>query len=304
MAIPTTEDIFHPMLKILGDGKEHQMRELTSHIANIMGLTEEERDFILPSGSHKFNTRVWWARVCLVKAGLLVSPSRGKIQITDSGKQALQEKNLILDIEYLRRIPLFQEWEQSFRKKKTDDDPEVAITSISPPEETLESGYKTLRLNLATELLDTIKSCSPQFFERLVVDLLLKMGYGGSFREAGHVIGKSGDGGIDGLIKEDKLGLDVIYLQAKRYRDGQISSGDVRNFSGGMDSHGAKKGVFITTSSFTKDAKDYVTRTGEKKIVLIDGYELAQLMIDHDLGVNTTATYAVKKIDSDYFEEE
>jgi restriction system protein len=184
------------------------------------------------------------------------------------------------------------------------DEPAVTVNSSSDatPEEALDSAYQRLRLDLEAELLDQVKAASPSFFERLVVELLVRMGYGGTLRDAGQAVGKSGDGGIDGIIKEDRLGLDLIYIQAKRW-DGTVGRPEIQKFAGALQGHRARKGVFITTSSFSADALEFTSRI-ESKIVLIDGAALAKHMIDHNVGVSTSRSYEVKKIDSDYFSEE
>jgi restriction system protein len=191
---------------------------------------------------------------------------------------------------------------KTVRSQNRIDGGQTEIETEQTPEETLESSYEVIRQNLAQELLTRVKKCSPRFFERLVVDLLVQMGYGGSRADAGQAVGRSGDGGVDGIIKEDKLGLDVVYVQAKRW-DSTVGASTVREFSGSLDVHRARKGVLITTSQFSKEAKEH-TEKSEKKIVLIDGERLAQLMMDHDVGVTVGAAYQVKKADLDYFEEE
>jgi restriction system protein len=305
MPIPDFQTIMLPLLDFCNDGEVHTSREAYDALAKRFNLTEEERSTLLSSGKQPlFHNRVLWARFYLDKAGLIESPSRGAFRITSEGQKVLKQKPKTITEKSLLEIPRFRE----FRHTKETTEKTQAITGIiSPlprtPEELINDGYQELRETLAEDVLSRVKSCSPRFFEKLVVELLLKMGYGGSLKEAGQVIGKSGDGGIDGIIKEDKLGLDVVYIQAKRW-DGAVPAHSVRDFSGSLDYHGAKKGVFITTSTFTNDAKQFVGKIGEKKIVLIDGFELAQLMMDYDVGVTTVNTYAVKRIDSDYFEEE
>lgn len=295
-----------PFLKLIEDGSEYHRAEIRERLANVYALTEQERSEMIPSGIRpKFNDRVSWANTLLGKANLIERTRRGYIKISSEGNELLASGINQIDRKLLLSLPGIKQWRVEYKKEQADFDidpsAESEISAISPEEVAINS-IRQINESLKQTLISQIKSCSPQFFERLVVDLLLKMGYGGSFREAGQVIGKSGDGGIDGLIKEDKLGLDVIYIQAKRWEN-VVGRPLVQVFAGSLEGHRAKKGVMISTSTFTADAKDYVKNI-EKKIVLIDGYELAQLMIDHDLGVNTTATYAVKKIDSDYFEEE
>jgi len=236
------------------------------------------------------------------KAGLLLAPRRGVVQITERGLQVLKDNPKRVDNKVLRGFPEFLEFQDS----KTADpkpEPESAVAEQLDPQESIEAGYHRIHKQLSTELLTRIKGCSPEFFERLVVELLLKMGYGGSRRDAGKAIGKSGDCGIDGVIKQDKLGLDVVYLQAKRWNDGQVGRQEIQAFVGALHGQKARKGVFITTSGFSKPARDYV-RDIPDKVILIDGRELADLMIEHGLGVSIVASYEIKNMDSDYFTEE
>jgi restriction system protein len=302
MAIPDYETFMRSILEELLDGRVWYKRDITEKMADKFKLSEEERKATLESGTHVIGSRVHWATYYLFRAGLLERVERGKYRISSKGKDALRSKQTI-NTSFLEQFESFKEWQKASRPKTEKPPAKPSLTKAETPEESLESGYAYLRRSLAHDLLEQVKSCSPHFFERLVVDLLLKMGYGGTFKEAGQVIGKSGDSGIDGLIKEDKLGLDVIYLQAKRW-DGTVPAGAVRDFAGSLDYHGAKKGVFITTSNFTADARQFVAKIGEKKIILIDGLDLAQLMIDYDVGVATVNRYTIKRIDSDYFEEE
>jgi len=300
MAIPDFQKMFRPTLEFLADGKTRSGREITDQLEREFNLTEEERRDLVPSGvKSRFENRATWTYTHLHKAGLLAKPARGQYTLTEAGKKALLEKQGKIDLKYLRKIPAYLEWKAAGSNELPKTHIEESETS---PDEQMADGYKQFRTALADEALAKVKSCSPRFFEQLVVDLLVRMGYGGSVEEAARVVGKSGDGGIDGIIKEDKLGLDIIYVQAKRWEN-VVGAGSVRDFSGSLDYHGAKKGVFITTSSFTKDAREFVTRIGEKKVVLVDGFELAQLMIDHDIGVSTVTTYTIKRLDSDYFEE-
>ncbi len=213
----------------------------------------------------------------------------------------LKEKPKRIDAAFLKRFPEFLEFVGA-KKDKQAAPASDELNNNETPEEMIEAAYQKLRQGLAVELLQTIKSCSPAFFERLVIDLLVKMGYGGTRKDAGQAIGKSGDGGIDGIIKEDRLGFDVVYVQAKRW-DNVVSRPEIQKFAGALQGQRAKKGVFITTSSFTRDARDYVSMI-ESKIVLIDGDLLAQLMIDFNIGVTAVASYELKRVDSDYFTEE
>ena len=202
----------------------------------------------------------------------------------------------------LRQFPEFGEWLNHKKTDGADETIEETVDSVRTPEESLEGAYRTLRLDLSNDIVERVKSCSPAFFERLVVELLVKMGYGGTLQDAGQAIGKSGDGGIDGIIKEDRLGLDVIYLQAKRW-EGTVSRPELQKFAGALQGRRAKKGVFITTSDFTKEAREFAAAI-DNKIILIDGDELAEIMIDFSVGVSPVNTYEIKRIDSDYFVEE
>ncbi len=301
MPIPGFQKIMLPFLNALNDGKEHTADEVIEPIAIGLHLSDSDLDEILPSGMQsRFDNRVGWARTHLKKAGLIESTGRGRFKITQRGQNILKNPPPEIDIKFLMQFPEFIEFKntskQENRQNQKEDEPNQT------PEEILESSYQNLRHELAQELLERIKKCSPRFFERLVVDLLVTMGYGGSRKDAGEAIGRSGDGGIDGIIKEDRLGLDAVYIQAKRW-EANVGRPVVQAFAGSLEGQRARKGVLITTSQFSQDAHDYVTRI-EKKIVLLDGEQLAQLMIDHGVGVTEMATYTVKKIDLDYFGEE
>ena len=304
MAIPDYQTVMLPLLKLAGDKKEHSIRETIDYIADLFKLTEKERKDVLPSGrSYIIDNRVGWARTYLKKAGLLEDTKRSHFQITAKGTEVLSQSPKEIGVKFLQQFPEFLE----FRKRKDGgdevDQEQVIQEEISQtPQELLEYGYQKIKRDLAQELVESIKKCSPRFFEQLVVELLLRMGYGGSLKDAGKAIGQSGDGGIDGIIKEDKLGLDVIYIQAKRWEN-VVGSKEIRNFVGSLVGQKANKGVFITTSWFTKDALEYVG-TIAHKVILIDGEMLAQLMIENNVGVSGVINYEVKKIDSDYFVEE
>jgi restriction system protein len=298
MSIPDFQSLMLPMLKAIGDGNDHTNSEITKRLAQQFKLTEEELQQMLPSGESKlFYNRVAWAKAYLKKASLLESPSRTVFRITDQGKSVLAQRPQKINIAFLKQFPSM-DWHG---KKEAAEEPDVPEQQPTP-EEVLEASHQDLRIALADDLLDQVKTCSPQFFERLVVDVLVAMGYGGSLADAGQAIGKTGDGGIDGIIKEDMLGLDIVCVQAKRWEN-TVGRPVVQAFAGSMDGFKAKKGVLITSSAFSKDAVDYI-RQIDKRIVLVDGSLLAQLMIDHDIGVTTSRTYTVKKIDQDYFVEE
>lgn len=289
-------------MKILSDGLEHSTIETNEKIANFFGVTEEELNQFLPSGAAKtFPNRVAWAKSHLKMAGLLENTKRSYFKITESGKKILEDNPVEINLKLLKNIPTYQE--RTGRTRDEDLSSDIDNTQPSAtPEEILENSYLKIRKTLAQELLMKVKSCSPSFFESLVVELLVKMGYGGSIKDAGRSIGRSGDEGIDGIIKEDKLGLDVIYIQAKRWEN-VVGRPEIQKFVGALAGQGAKKGVFITTSRYTNDARDYQPRN-ETKIVLIDGEQLADLMIDFNLAVQTATTFEIKRIDNDYFGEE
>ena len=293
-------------MKLVSDGQEHKYRDLIEKLAIEFQVSDEERKELLASGNQAiFDNRVGWAKTYLKKAGLLDSPKRATFVITELGRQTLAKKPDRIDAKYLRQFPAFLEFQNASRN---DNETEEEITTVAineqTPEESLDKAYQRIRKALASELLNKVLDLSPAFFERLVVELLVKMGYGGSIKDAGKAMGKSGDEGIDGTIKEDRLGLDIIYIQAKRWKPGNVvGRPELQKFVGALAGQGAKKGIFITTSNFTKEAIEYTPRN-ETKIVLIDGEQLAQLMIDYNLGCTPQQAYELKKIDSDYFGEE
>lgn len=305
MSIPDFQSIMLPLLQYAGDGKEHSLREAITYLADVFNLSDEEKKGLLPSGQQTvFDNRVGWARTHLKKAALLEYPKRGFFQITDRGKDVLIQNPTKINIKFLNQFPEHIEFLNSKKDSdKSESEPEIIEISETTPQESIEFGYQKIRKELELELLNRVKSCSPDFFERLVVDLLVKMGYGGSRRDAGRAIGKGGDGGIDGIIKEDKLGLDIVYIQAKRWDNTVVGRPEIQKFVGALHGQRARKGVFITTSKFSQDAREYVSII-DSKIVLIDGQELAQLMIDNHVGVSTVSIYEIKKIDSDYFTDE
>jgi restriction system protein len=290
-----------PLLKFYSDGQDHTFREAVESLAMNFKLTEQERREMLPSGQQEiFDNRIGWARTYMKKAGLIEAPKRGVNRITPRGLDVLQKKPERIDVNYLAQFKEFQEF-RTLRHAKQDEEQEAEANNKTP-EEALENAYQKIRDDLAADLRKRLKTCSPAFFERLVVEVIVKMGYGGTRLDAGKAIGKSGDGGIDGIIKEDKLGLDAIYIQAKRW-DNTIGRPEIQKFVGALTGQRAKKGLFITTSEFSAESEDYVSRI-DAKVVLIDGETLAQLMIDHGVGVSTVNTYELKKVDSDYFSEE
>lgn len=302
MAIPDYQTCMLPFLRHLADGTEHTLRDAEDSLAAQFQLTPAERAQLLPSGQQGiFRNRIGWARTYLKKALLLESPRRGVFRLTDRGRKVLESNPTRIDVKYLEQFPEFVEFRDAPRPENGATPAPNLLQSATTPEETIEAAHLGLRKQLAAELLSRILACSPTFFEQLVVELLVKMGYGGSRRDAGERIGQTGDGGVDGIIKEDRLGLDTILIQAKRWQ-GSVGRPEIQKFVGALQGQRAKKGVFITTSSYTAEATDYATRI-DTKVVLIDGEQLAGLMIDFDVGVSPAATYVVKRIDSDYFEE-
>lgn len=304
--IPDYQSLMLPILRLVSDKQEYRYRDLIEKLALEFKLTDEERKELLASGNQPvFDNRVGWAKTYLKKAGLIDSPKRATFVITELGLQTLKKNPDRIDAKYLRQFPAFLEFVHSEKTdNEAEEEPTLPETTTQTPEENLDKAYQRIRKSLASELLSKVIDLSPAFFERLVIELLVKMGYGGSIKDAGKAIGKSGDEGIDGTIKEDKLGLDIIYVQAKRWRTGNVvGRPEIHKFVGALAGQGAKKGIFITTSSFTKEALDY-TPKNETKIVLIDGERLAQHMIDFNIGCTTQQIYELKKIDSDYFYEE
>lgn len=304
MPLPDFQSFFLPVLQCVADGNEHTTAELRQRIAADLKLTPEDIAEKLPSGAQTvFASRVAWACVYLTKAGALERPKRAVFRITGRGRELLALKLERLTVRVLYQYPEFLAFHKGQRGgTEAEDTQELKEERNLTPEEQLAEAYKVLRESLANDILETVKNASPRFFEELVVDLLVSMGYGGSVEDAGKAVGRSGDGGIDGIIKEDKLGLDVVYVQAKRWSN-SVGRPVVQAFAGSLEGFRARKGVLITTSYFSQDALEYV-RMIEKRIVLIDGKQLADLMIDHDIGVNTLHTYKIKRLDTDYFEEE
>lgn len=294
-----------PLLRYLADGQEHQLKDAAQKLAAEFRLSDEEIEEFLPSGQQPvFINRIGWARTYMKKAGLIETTRRGYFRITSRGLAVIKDNPPAVNVKYLERFSEFREFRMARREGQPDEINVPAETDQVPaqtPHEALESAYERLRLELATEILQTLKAADPSQFETIVVELLVKMGYGGSRKDAGKAIGRSGDEGIDGIIKEDHLGLDNIYVQAKRW-EATVGRPEIQKFAGALQGQRARKGIFITTSDFSREAMDYVSRI-DSKIVLIDGKTLARLMIDFGVGVTSVATYDVKKIDSDYFAE-
>jgi restriction system protein len=303
LSIPDFQSLMLPLLKFTGDSQEHSMAEARDALVQKLSLSESDVKELLPSGKQTiFGNRVAWSKVYLSQAGLLESPKRGVFKITPAGISVLKSPPEKITIKFLEQFEEFKEFRYERKGSRSEKPNEIQPEQSSTPEEALEQAAESLREELAQQLLKQIKQNSPVFFERLVVDLLVKMGYGGSIKDAGQAIGQSGDEGIDGIIKEDKLGLDLIYIQAKRW-ESSVGRPELQKFVGALHGKRARKGVFITTSYFSQQAIDYVNQV-DPSIVLIDGGRLVNLMLDHNLGVSVTNTIEIKKLDSDYFIEE
>jgi restriction system protein len=302
MAVPDYQTFMLPLLRFASDDNDHTLAEARTHLASEFGLSEEDLTELLPSGRQTvFSNRIAWAKTYLKNAGILGSPKRGVFHITDRGKALLADNPKSLRASDLERFEAFREFRS--RSAKTDAETDTAATKDElTPTELLDSAVGRIRHHLEQEILETIKSRSPELFEHLVVDLMVKMGYGGSRADAAQAVGRSGDEGIDGVIREDRLGLDVIYLQAKKW-DGTVGRPELQKFVGALHGKRARKGVFLTTGKFASGAVEYVQRI-DARVILIDGSELARLMIDHNLGVSVKDVYEVKVVDSDYFVED
>ena len=293
---------YRAFLDCLADGHPHDLKEIKSAVANQFRLSPAEREVLLASGKQTvFDNRIGWCRTYLKKAGLLESIARGKYVLTADGKRVLSENPAKIDNLYLQRFDSFR----AFFSRSSGNEHPVAAVSSQTPQDTLEAAFHQINSVLEDNLLTAIMGQSPAFFEHLVVKLLTQMGYGGSAEDAGMVIGQTGDEGIDGLIREDKLGFSLIYIQAKRWdRSTSIGRPEIQKFVGALAGQGASKGLFITTAKFTKEAREYANKQHTAKIVLVDGQKLAKLMIEYNLGVSTEITYQVKRIDTDFFSDD
>jgi restriction system protein len=299
MPIPDFQSIMRPLLEHLADGQEHDRHETLAVLAERFGLTEAELAELLPSGKQPvFTNRIAWAKSHLKGAGMLDAPKRGVSVITGAGKDLLQQHAGPVNMNVLMQFPSYQEF-RSPKATSNSASPELVDPEKLTPEEHIEYGFEQHRRSLAGDLIDKVKVSPPDFFERLVVELLVAMGYGGSRSDAGRAVGKGGDGGIDGIIKEDRLGLDTIYIQAKRW-EGSVGRPEIQKFAGALQGVRARKGIFITSSGYTADAVAYAANI-ESKIVLIDGPALADLMIEYGIGVTAVQRYELKKLDTDYF---
>lgn len=304
MAIPDFQSLMRPLLELAQDGRDHTLSEARDVLARQFELTDKDRSELLPSGrQRRFDNRVAWAKVHMDRAGVLTSPKRGLFRITDRGKTLLRERPERIDMALLSRFEEFRAFRASSRRGDAEaDTSSVEARPEETPDEILEQAYSSLRTQLASDLLSRVKASTSTFFEQLVVDLLIRMGYGGSQSEAGEAIGRSGDEGIDGTIRQDRLGLDTIYIQAKKW-EGTVGRPEIQKFVGALHGKQSSKGVFLTTGNFSEEAREYVSKIGSR-VVLIDGRQLAEFMIDNDLGVARRSLYELKRIDSDYFSEE
>lgn len=303
MAIPDFQTVMLPFLSHLKDGKEYNLGQIVDFLSEHFSLSLEEGEKMLGSGqSTIIRNRTGWARTYLKKASLIDSARRGYFGITERGLKVLAENPVKTDMKFLERFPEYIAFRDFRRPDGQDLQPLTPSDPVKTPEEEIDTAFERLRQSLETDLLEQVKSASPSFFERLVVDLLVRMGYGGNRRDAAQAVGRSGNGGIDGLINEDRLGLDVIYIQAKRW-EGTVGRPEIQKFAGALQGNRARKGVFITTSEFSKEARDYVTRI-ESKLVLIDGAALTQYRIDQNAGVSISRSYEMKKVDLDYFTDD
>lgn len=305
MSVPGFQEFMLPLLQLAADDQEHKTSDAMESVADELQINEQDREALVPSGQQTLlHNRVSWGITYLTKAGLLQKPARGRFRITPRGQSALNGRPTRIDNAFLMQFEEFR----AFKIKRNSSDsvpgagaPTEPIELDITPDEQLESAYKVLRETLADELLTRVRAMKPKRFEQVVVDVLVAMGYGGTRVDAAQVVGKSGDGGIDGVIKEDRLGLDMVYVQAKRY-EADVGPAAIREFVGSLGEHKANKGVFITCGGFTSGAIE-AARKAHSRIVLIDGEQLAQYMIDHGVGVTDHKTFVVKKMDGDYFEE-
>ncbi len=307
MHIPPYTALLLPLLQLMGDRKERRLSECITALADYLGLDEALRQQLTPSGKQvKFNYRVQFAAMVLRRAGLLQSTSRGILNITPLGIDVLKTHPLSIDRAFLMQFPGFVDFvTRTQGERAADTEPTEYLESEHTPKELIHLLHTSLQKELADDLLDVILASSPAFFEKLVIDLLLAMGYGSSRAKAGRALGRTGDGGVDGVIQEDKLGLDVVYVQAKRYaRQNSVGRPLVQAFIGSLIGKGANRGVMLTTSRYSREALEYARSMQQHKVILIDGEQLTQLMIEHNVGVNIEETYTIKKLDRDYFDSE
>lgn len=301
MSVPIFHEMLLPILRHVADGEKHRPADTLEYVVTQFDLSEDDLAERLSNGRTRIMDRVLWAITYLRKSGLIESVSWGVFRITDRGKKLLGKRPVSLGLKDLEQFPEYLEFKG--RGSSRNSAGVEAPSSQETPEEELQRLFAAVRARLEGELLDAFKAASPTFFEKIVLSLLVAMGYGGTIQDAARTTKRSGDDGIDGVIKEDRLGLDVIHIQAKRWKDTVVGRPEIQNFAGSLEGQRGRKGVFITTSTFSSEAREYVSRI-EKKIVLIDGPELARRCADFDVGVIVQESYAVKKLDSDFFIEE
>ncbi|MBI4719277.1 MAG: restriction endonuclease [Planctomycetes bacterium] len=306
MAVPGYQEFMLPLLKIAADGQEHRISDAMETLASDMDISHEDQDIMLPSGTQtRYYNRGSWAITYLTKSLLLEKPARGRFRLAPRGAEVLRNAPSRIDDAFLEQFPEYQAFKTKKRAAKliapsADADERVAVASDITPEEQLEAAYEELRDALADDLRRRVRDASPRFFEHLVIRLLVAMGYGGGQVDRGEVTGRSGDEGIDGVIREDRLGLDMVYVQAKKW-DSAVGPSEIDKFVGSLMRKKATKGVFITSGAFTEGAQR-AAKEAAVKVRIIDGDELAELMIDFNVGVAPADTYIVKKVDTDFFE--
>ncbi len=303
MPIPDYQSLMLPLLEALKDGKTHKLSDIKEKLSEQFNLTPEDRRELLPSGTQRvFDNRVAWAKTYLVKACLLDAPKRAHVCISERGKNVLASNPEKINVAFLKQFEEFNAFIAPNNENAEQEASQVLTVEdeVQTPQELLDASYKKLNEKLSQELLESVKAMDPYKFEILVIDLLQAMGYGGNREEASQVTKKSGDGGIDGVINEDRLGLDKIYVQAKKW-DGNVTISAIRDFGGTLLAHSAQKGVFITTSDFPMTAHEYC-RNIDRTIILINGQRLTELMIEYNVGISPKKTYVIKEVDSDYFE--
>ncbi|MDR2871807.1 MAG: restriction endonuclease [Xanthomonadaceae bacterium] len=309
MTIPDYQTIMLPVLRLAAEG-EQRVADVADRVADEFDLTLEEREMLLPSGRQRIlHNRVHWAKFYMSKAGLIASPARGRFVATEAGRALLATRPARVDVDLLLQYPAFHAFHKGERNGLDDKSGQASLSNAAQsesttPEEQIEAAYQATQSALRAELLDRIGQNGPAFFEQLIIDVLVAMGYGGSHKNAAMQLGRSGDGGVDGVINEDRLGLDRVYVQAKRYAPGNtVGRPDVQTFVGSLVGLGATKGVFVTTSDFSVQARDFVRHLSQR-VILINGAQLAELMIEHDVGVRVSRTVEFKRLDEDFFAEE
>lgn len=305
MSIPDYQTLMLSVLRLAKTG-ERRVLDVIDPIADEFGLSQEQREELLPSGRQRtLHNRIHWAKFYLTKAGLLSAPGRGRFAVIKEGTRLLASNPAKVDVQTLLQYPAFKD----FYKAETSETVPTKLTASTPtqtvtPEEQIEVSYRAVEDALRTELLDRILANSPAFFEQLIVDVLIAMGYGGSHKDAARQLGKSGDGGVDGVVNQDRLGLERVYVQAKRYQETiVVGRPDVQAFVGSLVGFGATKGVFVTTSNFSAQAREFVKHLSQR-VVLVDGRQLTDLMIEHDVGVRVSRSIQFKRLDEDFFSEE